>query len=245
VTPGIDFAAGPFDFTHWTVDANERSTAAERPSSAETDTAEHAAHPPRQTQTTRTFMRKHSGDALAMRKAAIAGQLTQFQLAASNIASDEWSHQLRADYRSRVAVVRGAARAAFEATAIPAATAALAELGGACAACHQDVGGPPPPSIDATSTAAGDSMVAHAAAEEALWRGLVFPSDVSWRSGAEQLVNAPALDSDVVDVSALAHRTSDLAREAVAAPAEARGKLSGKILSTCSACHHGLGVEPK
>jgi hypothetical protein len=217
----------------------------EKVSTPEQDPGVPSAHPVQQSKTTQAFMRQHSGDAVSMRTAAIAGQLDELHRAAANIARDEWSPPHRDDHRPHVEVVRGAARAALNAAAIPAATAALGQLGGACGACHQDVGGPPSTPVLATPATGDESMVAHAAAEEALWQGLVLPSDASWLRGARGLASAPALDSDVADVSALAHRTSALARTADTAPLASRGELYGKILATCSACHSRLGVKPK
>jgi hypothetical protein len=195
--------------------------------------------------TNRVLVRPHSNDAISMRKAAIAGQLLEFQYAAAAIASDDWSPPLRDDDRPHVAVVRDAALGAVGSKSLSAATASLGVLGVACAKCHQAVSAPPISEIVSAPAHGDESMLAHAAAEGALWQGLVFTSDESWLRGARALVNAPALDSDVADVSALAHRTRELAGEASAAPRGTRGESYGKILATCSGCHSRLGVKPE
>jgi cytochrome c556 len=217
----------------------------DRPSPLEQDRDAPSAHPVQHTKTTRAFMRGHSIDAVNMRTAAIGGQLDDLHLAASNIARDDWSLHLREDYRPHVDVVQAAARAALDAMAMPAATAALGQLGGACADCHEHVGGPPTTGVIAAPAVGDESMVAHAAAEEALWQGLVLPSDASWLRGAREFASAPAIDSDVSEVSALAHRASALVRAASTAPRAQRGDIYGKILATCSACHARLGVKPE
>jgi hypothetical protein len=79
-------------------------------------------------------------------------------------------------------------------------------------------------------------MAAHVAAEKALWEGLVNPSDASWATGARGLLEAPELDSDDEEVSLLARRTRELAREAATATST-RGDVYGRIVETCSACH--------
>jgi hypothetical protein len=197
-----------------------------------------------QTKTTRTFMHEHSSDAVNMRTGAMGGRLDDVHRAASNIADDPWSPRLRDDYRRHLEVTRRAARAALDATTIPAATSALGQLGAACAGCHEDVGGPRSTGVIAAPALGDETMIAHAAAEEALWQGLFLPSEASWLRGARQLASAPALDSDVSEVSVLAHRARTLAHAAEAAPRAARGDIYGRILATCSACHSRLGVEP-
>jgi hypothetical protein len=219
------------------------SWVADRPSPPEQDRDAPSPHAAQQTKTTPAFMHEHSIDAVNMRTTAIGGRLDTLHRAASNIARDEWSPHLRDDYRPHVEVVRRAARIALDATVIPAATSALGQLGSACGDCHEDVGGPPTTGVIAAPAIGDETMIAHAAAEEALWQGLFLPSDASWLRGARELASAPAIDSDVSEVSVLAHRARTLARSAEGAPRAARGDIYGKILATCSACHSRLGVR--
>jgi hypothetical protein len=196
-----------------------------------------------QTKTAKSYMRQHTAEADEMRRAARLGQLDGIRSAAAKIASDAWTPNLRPDFRPHVDAVRAAARLASEATSLELATTALGQLGAACASCHQDFGGPPAPP-GATAAHGDELMSAHAAAEEALWMGLTFPSEGSWMRGARGLVAAPALDSDVTEISMLAHRVSDLGHDAL----EARGpraEVYGKILATCSTCHTRLGVAAR
>jgi hypothetical protein len=197
-----------------------------------------------QTKTAKSYMRQHTAEADEMRKAARMGQLDGIHSAAAKIASDGWTANLRPDYRPHVDAVRAAAALAAEAASFESATAALGQLGAACASCHQEFGGPPAPPAAAPAARAEDSMSAHAAAEEALWVGLTFPSEASWMRGARGLLDAPAVDSDVEEVSALAHRTSDLAHDALEARSP-RADVYGRILSTCSTCHTRLAVTAR
>ncbi len=199
--------------------------------------------PPQQTRTTQSFMREHASDALDMRRAVIAGRLDQLHRSAAVVASDTWSPHLRPDYLPHVTAVRNAASTALDARSMNEAGAALGALGAACAGCHRDNGGPPQlTAIDALPSGAG-SMAAHVAAEHALWEGLVTPSPASWKRGAESMVAAPELASDVEDVAALAQQVRDLARQAAAG--EPRGDEYGKIMATCANCHRRLDVQPR
>jgi hypothetical protein len=209
---------------------------------------EHSAPATPAAQANQSPLRRHSDAANAMRKAAIAGQLADFQRAAASLDSGSWSLPLRDDPGNHIEQVRVAARSAAAASALPAATAALGALASACSRCHEDVGGPRGAEIisaPADLARNGDeTMIAHAAAEVALWQGLVFPSDDGWHIGAGMLASAPGLDSDVREVSALARRTVDLAREAATAPREARAGSYARVLATCAACHSRLGIDP-
>lgn len=199
--------------------------------------------PRQQTPTTKAYMRQHFDEAAVMRRAALAGQLEALKTAASGLAGDAWTANLRSDWKPHVGAVRAAAQAAHTATTLEAATGAMGALGEACAACHRDVGGPaasalstPPP------TSPERPMLEHAGAEERLWQGLAFPSDAAWSSGLEALKKAPALDSDVAEVAAVARRLDALVQRA-RQPGAPRGKLYGEIVTTCSSCHRLTGVE--
>lgn len=189
-----------------------------------------------QTTSTSEVMREHAGEAREMRNAIIAGQLAGARHAGSQIARDEWTPSLRLNYLLYVSAVRSAARTVQASTSLSDAALALGEMGETCAACHRSASGPPA----LTAAAAGDKstlgMPAHAAAEQALWDGLVTPSDASWSRGARELLEAPELDSGHEQASLLARRTRDLAREAATAT-NTRGDVYGRIVATCAGCH--------
>lgn len=176
-----------------------------------------------------------------MRLAIIAGDLEALQHAAARLASDEWTPQLVRDHLVNVSAVRSAARTVRASESLSDAARALGEVGATCAACHRDSGAPLPAARGGSTEEKRGGMSAHAAAEQALWDGLVLPSDASWSSGARGLSDAPELDSDVEAVSFLAGRIRGLAREAATA-GPTRGEVYGRILATCSACHTQAGV---
>lgn len=199
--------------------------------------------PKQQTQTAQAFMRDHAKEAEELRRGVIAGRFDMIHRVSAVLASDAWSSNLRPDYQPHVTAVRRAASAALEARSMPAAGAALGELGVACAACHRQHGGPPEPqNVEPLAKGVG-TMAIHAAAEQALWEGLFIPSEASWKRGAQRLAEAPELASDVEDVDALGRHLRDLAREATAGTA--RADLYGSIMATCSTCHRRLSIEPR
>ena len=198
--------------------------------------------PQQQTPTTTTFMRNHAKEAEEMRHAVIAGRFDLIHRVSAVMASDAWSANLRPDYLPHVTAVRQAASAALDSRSMPAAGAALGQLGAACASCHREQGGPAEPaSVEPLSDGAG-AMAAHAGAERALWEGLFTPSEARWKRGAQRLAEAPELASDVADINALGGQLRDLALEAKgSAP---RADMYGRILATCSTCHRRLSIEP-
>jgi cytochrome c556 len=214
--------------------------------SAEPSAAHAPAAPHQQTVTTRHYMLTHYTDTVGMRRALVAGKLAGYRAAASAVASDAWTPQLRGDYQPHIDAVRAAAHAGETASSAVAAAAALGKLGEACAACHLKFGGPGSPVAPEQLTEGTDpSMVAHAAATDRLWEGLILPSDSSWSSGMEVLLDAPRLDSDVADVSAAARHLSALARQGKSADVAQRGQIFASVLTTCAGCHERLGVASR
>jgi cytochrome c556 len=199
--------------------------------------------PKQQTQTAQAFMKDHAREASDLRRGVIAGRFDLIHRVSAVMADDAWSSNLRPDYLPQISAVRHAAKAALDARSMPAAGAALGELGAACAACHLEHGGPPQPANREPLTNGVGTMAMHAAAEQALWEGLFTPSEASWKRGAERLTAAPELSSDVEDVAALGRQLRDLAQAAAASPA--RGDLYGSIMATCSTCHRRLSIEPQ
>jgi hypothetical protein len=206
--------------------------------------AEPTVHARQQTPTTRSFMLTHYADTVAMRRALVSGGLQEFRAAAAAVAADPWTPRLRGDYRAPLEAVHSAARAAQQAPTVLAGTAALAKLGEQCASCHLRFGGPGSPvAPEQMAQTADPSMIAHAAATERLWEGLVLPSDTSWSSGMDVLLDAPKLDSDVADVAAAARHLQALARKGKSAAVEERGPIFASVLTTCAGCHERLGVS--
>lgn len=197
-----------------------------------------------QTPTTRAYMLTHYADTGALRRGLVAGKLADAQAAAAAVAADGWTPRLRGDYQPHLAAVREAARAIQQAPNSQQAARGLATLAGACATCHVKFAGPRGLTApEQLSEAQDPTMVAHAVGVDRAWEGLILPSDPSWSSGMELLLDAPSLDSDVADVSAAARHLRTLAQRGRTADGEQRGEIFANLLLTCAGCHERLGVS--
>lgn len=202
------------------------------------------AAPPRQTATARAYMRAHFAQSEDMRRALIRGDLPALRAAAEGVAQDPWTPNLREDWRPHVTAVRDAARAAQTAVSLEAGAQALTELGAACSSCHLLTGGPGSPRFPVPMPGSTEGMLAHESATERLWQGIVAPSDAAWAEGADALLAAPELSSDVEDIAQRAAHVRDLARRARSAAASERPQLFGELLLTCTNCHQRVGIKP-
>jgi cytochrome c556 len=188
-------------------------------------------------------MLTHYADTVGMRRALVTGKSDDYKAAAAAVANDGWTPRLRGDYQPYVEAVRSAARSGVTTSSVVSAAAVLGKLGEACASCHVKFGGPGSPVAPEQLTESADpSMVAHAVATDRLWEGLILPSDTSWSSGMEVLLDAPKLDSDVADVSAAARHLRDLARQGKSADVAQRGQIFASVITTCAGCHERLGI---
>jgi cytochrome c553 len=188
-------------------------------------------------------MLTHYADTVGMRRALVAGKIADYHSAAAAVANDAWTPRVRGDYRPYVEAVRAAAHSGETASSAVSAAAVLGKIGEACAACHVKFGGPGSPvAPEQLAEGTDPSMVAHAVATDRLWDGLIWPSDGSWSSGIEVLLDAPKLDSDVADVAAAARHLRDLARQGKSAELAQRGQIFASVLTTCAGCHERLGV---
>jgi cytochrome c553 len=188
-------------------------------------------------------MLSHYADTVALRRGIVAGKLAEAQAAAAAVAADGWTPRLRGDYQPHVTAVRESARAAQKAPNLQQAARELGELAKECASCHVKFGGPGSPVAPEQLSAADDAtMVAHAVGTDRAWEGLVLPSDYSWASGMQLLLDAPSLNSDVADVAAAARQLRSLAEKGRSADGDQRAEVFANILLTCSGCHERLGV---
>jgi cytochrome c553 len=156
-----------------------------------------------------------------------------------------------ATWQPQLVPFQTAARAAAAATDLDALALAVADVGLACAGCHQAVGaeiafdetGGPPTSDDPAS-----HMLRHQWAADRMWEGLMAPADERYLAGAGALAEAPLEPTEVAEgltvgpeVTALAARVHDLGRQAsVATGAAVRARHYGEFLATCASCHDGV-----
>jgi hypothetical protein len=193
--------------------------------------------------TTRAQMLSHYADTAAMRRALVAGKLADYQAAAAAVARDEWTPSAAAERREFTERARAAATAAQAAPSLVAAAQALGALGDGCASCHLASGVPELPiAPEVPIEASNPRMLAHAVASDRLWAGLTLPSDESWSSAIQLLLQDPALADPSDEVSAAARLLRELARRGERAEPDERGQLLADVLLTCSGCHERLGV---
>jgi mono/diheme cytochrome c family protein len=192
----------------------------------------------------RAKMSGHYDDALAMRRAITMGDVVTLKAVASRIASNRWLPSLDARWAAPLANVRGAAARASEVTSVEAGAAALAAVGTACAACHQVMGGPPQ-SMALSPPVGKDqpTMLAHQAAVDELWEGLVTPDTSAWQRAARSLASGPLAGADSPAAQRAASQLQSLARQSIDAPSSEREKLMAQSLSTCADCHRLHGVR--
>ena len=146
-----------------------------------------------------------------------------------------------------IARLRAAAEQVVAAPDLPAAAAATAQLGAACASCHDERGAIVAfawTELPADEPALARQMQRHQWAAARLWEGLVAPADELWRSGADTLatlrldVGALATGADGPAVTAALDRLRTLAAQAkTTADQPGRVELYHQLLTTCVGCH--------
>lgn len=190
------------------------------------------------------LMRAHFYEAALIRRAVIDGRLADTIAPADALAKTEGLGKIEPGWQSSIDVLQYAARRLQHGSDVPAAAAAIADIGIACGACHASAGGPhpkpstPPPMDGSLAT----RMSRHTWATERLWEGIYAPSNASWKAGVDALSSDP-FPKEILDRGDV-HARSDAARfkSLVATAAskrtpQERGQLYASLLETCAACH--------
>jgi cytochrome c553 len=190
-------------------------------------------------------MRSHFKEAGLMRIAVVNGVLSDAAAPAEALSNMEGLGKIDPSWQSSIDVLQYASRRIRSSSDVPAAAAAIADIGIACGACHKAVGGGPAVKVDAPPITDGSlqsRMRQHIWATDRLWEGLFVPSDASWKAGAAALSTDPfpkeLLDKGDVHARSAAARFKSLVATAASQkkPAE-RGQLYATLLETCAACH--------
>ncbi len=201
-------------------------------------------HPPKQaTATVEAQMESHAKRTREIYVAAVAADLQVLRRAARQLAAEEWTPALRAEWRAPYAEMRKLAGAVAESTTGPQALERFGQLGQSCANCHQATQVPEP--VEAPPRPGAEQpMRLHQWAIERLWTGLTTPSDEDWKLGARAMREAELVRSDSEDIEVLARRVHSLAERAEAAEAAQRPERISEVLRTCAECHEYLEVKP-
>jgi cytochrome c553 len=137
---------------------------------------------------------------------------------------------LPVEHQPRLETLRTRALALSTVVGLDAAVARTAELGAACAACHEANHAGPPLRPRAVPPEGGDDsrqdMVRHQEAADWLWLGLVAGSSSAWNQGARDLAKSspsPELRAE--------------AKAAVGAEGADRTAAYAAIVTRCAGCH--------
>ena len=197
----------------------------------------------------------HFGSSVGMQKAIVKGDLEAFRESAAKMADTEASAPVADSWKPHVESMRAAAKRAREANTMGAATAALGDVGVACANCHEKLGGPKVALTEPVAAGSGEKarLAHHHWAVAELWQGLMAPSQDAWMKGADVLTEAP-LTPDVADggkpiapeVAELAKRAHAFGQKAhLAKDAATRTKAVADLYGTCVECHKKANVTLK
>ena len=182
-------------------------------------------------------------------EAIIRGDVDGARTPASWIADHPETTGLPADTATYVAAMKADARAVASTDSVGNAAVAAASLVATCGSCHAAARvAPRLPELIAPATAADTAghMKEHQYAVDLMYRGLVAPSDESWKQGAASLKAAPLGAEELPQVSRDAvvaeTRVHELAERAIGATDRgARIAIYGEIIGSCASCHglHG------
>ncbi|MBI3205786.1 MAG: hypothetical protein HYZ29_29895 [Myxococcales bacterium] len=190
------------------------------------------------------LMRAHFKEVNALRKAVIDGAMSATIGPAETLGNTTALGTIPPKWQPSLDALSAAAKRFGQSPDLPAAAAAIADIGVACGSCHKTGGGPKvqvesPPAAD--KTVAGQ-MKRHAWATERMWDGLYGPSDAAWKAGADALSADPfpkeVLAKGGVHARSAASRFTGLVPTMTGKKTpEERAKLYAELLETCSACH--------
>lgn len=190
-------------------------------------------------------MRSHFREANAIRAAVINGALADAVAPADALAKTEGLGKIPPQWQSSIDVLQYAAKRIQHGSDVPAAAAAISDIGIACGACHKAGGGPKvkvdaPPAVDGTLAS---RMRRHVWATDRLWEGIFVPSDESWKAGADALAGSEPFPKEVLDRGDVHARSAASRFKTLVATASSkktpadRGQLYASMLETCGACH--------
>lgn len=194
---------------------------------------------------TRFHMYRQLDLSRAVERLIVRGKLAEARALAETMAEAPDPADI-APWAAEAAEVRDRARAIASARTLEEASRRSAELGAACASCHEKAGAlvalettPPLPLADTT---VADRMARHLWAADRLWEGMIAYADVPWRAGLDVLAESDlpfsafegARQKHARQLRLLADRgrqrmTTDTLVE--------RAQLYGEILATCVGCH--------
>jgi len=208
-----------------------------------------------QTPTVSARMADHFASSVALRESLIKGDLDGFRAAAATLSDKELSANLSDTWKPHLEGMRTAAKRARDAKTIDAGAQSFADVGRACAGCHEKLGGPKvtvgdPP---APGSGAKPHMARHHWAAARMWEGLMGPSQGAWTTGTEVFTDAPLQEEAIAGARSVPPEVNELAKRAHAFGQKAhdakdsisRAKAVADVYGTCVGCHAKLSVSIK
>lgn len=199
---------------------------------------------------TRGQMITHFDLALEAREHAVMGDVEAFRRAVEDLDELPPARDLPPELMLQFGPMRWEAREAARARTTEAAAMGAARVAQTCGDCHVaneaglgerfTTGGPPP------AGSVGRHMAGLSWASRLLWDGLVGPSDLTWYTGAEALIElgalpegldavvpAPRIEEAEARLRQLGHRATQTASP------EGRMVVLADVWATCADCHAG------
>jgi hypothetical protein len=194
----------------------------------------------------------HYADALRAHDAVIRGDLTDVRAAAQQLrAAPDPAISAKGLTPEKVlpytTALRQAADRAAQASDLTAAATSVAGMLGACGDCHRGAGTMPAMASRPAPTV-GETvghMLEHEQASQLLMQGLVVPSNVAWKDGADALRSAPIargklpkdpkLTAQLMEGEQRLHQLADRALSMT--DTADRVAIYGEMIGTCAACH--------
>ncbi len=212
--------------------------------------------PPAQSEASK-HMHEHLNRIVEIQQAVIRGDLQAATGPAAWLADHEPPAGLPATVMDELANMKKTAKMLVDATNIKDAGTATAQLVAACGTCHTKTNVvakldeiPKPPAGAGVSA----HMLEHQWAMDVMMQGLIGPSEMKWRQGAEALKVAPMAAEDLPkdeklteEIKAFEKKVHDWADVAVnAGDMGSRVAIYGEVTAGCASCHglHGKTWGP-
>jgi hypothetical protein len=191
-----------------------------------------------------------------IKSAIVAGKLEDVDGPARWLADHETATGLPVEFESYVMQMKSYARQVIDAQDLASAAGSVSNMAKTCGNCHlvNDVnlefGYDRKPREDVEDVVT--HMQRHQWAMDRLWEGLIGPSDTAWNRGADMLIDAPLLPSDVttatdkvVEIGKIARRIHALGGIGTETTTpDARSELYAEVLRLCAGCHTLLSRGP-
>jgi cytochrome c553 len=197
-------------------------------------------------------MRAHFKETTAIRRAVIRGSISETVSPASALGEMKELGTIQPKWKPAIDALKASAQRFGQSPDVPAAAAAVADMGVACGKCHTAAGGPKLTvgAAPEAGTTVESRMKRHAWANDRLWEGLFGPSDAAWKAGVDALGGGP-FPKEVLAKGGVHGRSAATRFEKLVATAgekksaEDRAKLYASLLETCSGCHGATGAKAK